>query len=375
MAEDEALSEPNESEQVEDALEILVGDHRRTGRLLPEDLARICSKRELSAEQIDELAKRLTEKGIVLAEEDVPDTFDVGKLGASNGFFPAKLPLLRREEEQRLAHSFRTGERLKAETEASNSAPSNEMLRLIGEGEKARNKLVLHNLRLVAWIANRYRWTKLEFGDLFQDGLFGLMRAAERFDPTLGFKFSTYATWWIYQSIERAIANTADTIRIPVHRLEAMRKYRRMVQRLYAEHGVEPSIQRTASALEWSVEQTAFVADLCSIRSLTLDMPIADDGNTTLQDVIPDHVAVSPERAIILEDMRATVNQVLSSLSAREERIIRKRFGIGVDRDHTLEEIGQEFGVTRERIRQIESKVLLRLKHPSRSRALRTFLD
>ena len=362
------------SELLEEALEILIGDHQRTGRLTPEDLARVCSKLEFTGEEIDELARRLRSRGIELVEEEIPDGFEGVTIAESGPIIP-RLPLLTAEEEKLLGHAYRTGERLRATLGQAGKTASPEIVRLIKQGEEARNKLILRNLRLVAWVANQYRWTKLDFGDLFEEGVFGLIRGVERFDPTLGYKFSTYATWWIYQSIHRGIDNTAETICIPVHRLEAMRRYKRMVARLHAEYGVQPSLARLAAALEWSVEQTAYVADLTLMKTLAIDTPISDDGSTTLQDIIPDRSAVSPEQAIILQEMRELSARVLASLTPREERIIRMRFGMGIESDHTLEEIGQQFGVTRERIRQIEAKALRRLKHPSRSRTLRSFLD
>ena len=361
------------TELLDDAFEILVGDHERSGRLVPEDLARVCSKLELTGEQIDELAKRLKSRGIELVEEEIPESF-AGVSFAETGPIIPKLPLLTAEEEKLLGHAYRTGERLRTTLGRASEKSPPEIARLIRQGDEARNKLILRNLRLVAWVANRYRWTKLDFGDLFEEGVFGLIRGVERFDPTLGYKFSTYATWWIYQSIHRGIDNTAETIRIPVHRLEAIRRYKRMVERLRAEYGVQPSLARVAAALEWSVEQTAYVADFSLMKTLAIDTPMTDDGGTTLQDILPDDEAVSPEQALILHEMRQVSGRILSSLTAREERIIRMRFGIGIDSDHTLEEIGQQFGVTRERIRQIEAKALRRLKHPSRSRALRSFL-
>jgi RNA polymerase primary sigma factor len=362
----------SDDESIEDALEILLGDHQRTGRLLAEDLARISSKRELAPEQIDEIARRLKDHGIELLDEGIPDSFDQNAWDKAGPIIP-KLPILTAEEEKKLGHACRTADKLEA---ASNQEPaSSAITQLILQGTEARKKLIVHNLRLVAWIANKYRWTRLEFADLFQEGMFGLMRAVERFDPTLGYKFSTYATWWIYQSIRRGIDNTSETIRIPVHRLETIRRYRRMVQRLRAEFGVEPTLQRLAASLEWTLEETAYIGDLALLRTTTIDAPLSDEGETTLKDIIPDEVVPTPEQAVILQEMHDVVGESILSLSAREERVIRLRFGLGVVSDQTLEQIGQQFGVTRERIRQIEAKALRRLKHPSRSRRLRTFFE
>jgi RNA polymerase primary sigma factor len=365
---------PDDTGEVEAALEILVGDHQRTGRLTSEDIARVCSKRQLTGQQINELAGQLKDRGITLVEEDIPDGFDDAGI-AQSGLIIPRLPLLKAEEEKLLGHVYRTGERLRSTLVKGREKATPEIARLIKRSENARDELILRNLRLVAWVANRYRWTKLEFSDLFEEGVFGLIRAVEYFDPTLGYRFSTYATWWILQTIRRGIDNTAETIRIPVHRLEAIRRYRRMVARLRAEYGVDPSITRLAAALEWSVEQTAYVADLALLRTVSIDTPISDDDDATLQDIIPDTESVSPEQAIILQEMRSISAAVLRTLTPREERVLRMRFGIGIDSDHTLEEVGRQFGVTRERIRQIEAKALRLLKHPSRSRTLRSFLD
>jgi RNA polymerase sigma factor (sigma-70 family) len=364
--------EPNgEEEQIEDALEILVGDHQRTGSLLPDDLARLASKRDLTPDQIDEIAKRLRDRGIDLIDGTIPEEFDGSSCDEVGPIIP-KLALLTPEDEKLLGHACRTADKLRS----YNPGPmSGTAAQLIAQGTEARRKLILHNFRLVAWVANKYRWTKLEFADLFQEGMFGLMRAVDLFDPTLGYRFSTYATWWIEQAIRRGLDNTAETIRIPIYLLENIRRYRRMVRRLRAEFGVEPALQRLAASLEWTLDKTAYVGDLALMATTTMDAPISQDGQITLKDIIPDDATPSPERAIILQNLRDTVEKVLSGLTPREERIVRLRFGIGVSRDQTLEEIGQQFGVTRERIRQIESEALRRLKHPSRSRNLRSFLD
>jgi RNA polymerase primary sigma factor len=304
--------------------------------------------------------------------EEVPSG-DLGTIEITEvGSIIPKLPLLTAEEERLLAHVYRAGERLRS-TLADGHRATAEVEQLIKRGEQARNELILRNLRLVAWVAHRYRWTN--FHDLFAEGLFGLIRAIELFDPTLGFKFSTYATWWIHQAIHRFVDNTGETIRIPVYQREAMRRYNRMAERLRAEYGERPSLEKLAAALEWSLEQTAHVADLALQRTVSIDVPLSDDDETTLKDLIPDNEGVSQEQAIILEQMRNVSMAVLRTLSAREERILRLRFGIGMADDHTLEEIGREYGLTRERIRQIEAIALRKLKHPSRSRTLRSFLD
>jgi RNA polymerase primary sigma factor len=376
----ESLNQSSANQRIEGALEILIGDHERTGRLLPEDLARLASKRDLTAEEIDEIANRLRERGIEFQDEDVPggfadeeipDDFVMNSWGDAGLSIP-NLPLLTAEEEKKLGHACRTADKLLATTTRPFSQAVTQM---IADGDNARTSLIVHNLRLVAWVANRFKWTRLDFGDLFQEGMFGLMRAVERFDPTLGYKFSTYAVWWIEQAIRRGIDNTGGTIRIPVHRLETIRKYRRMVQRLRAEFGVEPSLQKLATALEWPLEQTAYIRDLSMLGIVSIDEPISEDGRTTLKDVIPDDLEPSPERVLIQQQIHELVEKAISGLPAREGRILRLRFGIGANSDHTLEAIGQQYGVTRERIRQIEAKALRRLQHPSRSGRLRTFLE
>jgi RNA polymerase primary sigma factor len=365
-------SEVGERDPVQEVVEILAGDYRRSGRLLPEDVARICSARNLAAGHISQLAEALRERGISFEDEQVPDSFELG-LRRFGPNLP-HLAVLTAQEESQLVHAIRTGERLRLEL-AAGGAAAPEIVRLIKSGDAAREKLVLHNLRLVAWIAKQFVWSRLEFEDLFQEGMSGLLRAVELFDPTLGHRFATYASWWIRQAIHRAIDNSAETIRIPVHRLEAIRRYKRAVRQLREECGVQPSLDRTAAALEWTIEETAFIADLAVRSTVALETPISEDGETTLADIIPDDVTMSPEEILGHRQLQDAVELQLSQLPDREGMVLRRRFGIGMSSDHTLEEVGREFGVTRERIRQIEVKALSRLQKATRRKKLEPFLQ
>jgi RNA polymerase primary sigma factor len=267
------------------------------------------------------------------------------------------------------------------EIQVASELPLTEFRRIVGtvqHGERSANRakkeMIESNLRLVISIAKKYTNRGLQFLDLIQEGNIGLMKAVDKFEYRRGYKFSTYATWWIRQAITRSIADQARTIRIPVHMIETINKIVRTTRQIMAEIGREPTPNELADRLHMPLDKVKKVLKIAK-EPISLETPVGDEEDSSLGDFIEDKNALIPIEAAVKSSLRDTTTNILSSLTPREERVLRMRFGIGMNSDHTLEEVGQQFSVTRERIRQIEAKALRKLKHPTRARKLKTFLD
>ena len=391
-------------------LDLLISLGKETGKLQVEDVARYFEK---DSEEYRTVILELEHKGIEIInpideEDDFPedeDNIDIPhedlveeEIDIENfDILPStikyddpvrmylkeigKIQLLTYDEETRLAGVIVDGniaqEQLNSIEEEGYEIPESDLEKLrelVRKGEVAKNKLVEANLRLVVSIAKKYVGRGLQFLDLIQEGNMGLMKAVEKFDSGRGFKFSTYATWWIRQAITRAVADQARTIRIPVHMVETINKLVRVQRQLVQELSREPSPEEVADRMGIPVEKVQQIQKIAQ-EPISLEAPVGEEEDSSLGDFISDPTALDPYEYTAQEMLKKELNEVLQGLTDREEKVLRMRFGLLDGRQRTLEEVGREFGVTRERIRQIEAKALRKLKHPSRSRKLRDFMN
>jgi RNA polymerase primary sigma factor len=364
----------------------LVAKGRERGSVTVDDVAAALDRSEMPSDALERVVRMLAENGVEVLEpqndEETSrvDEEDVGKRAPTSDLVRiylreiGRVPLLTAEEEVELAKSIEAG--LFAEDKLAGGLSRlahPEFRELVWEGTRAKQRLIEANLRLVVSIAKRYVGRGMLFLDLIQEGNLGLIRAVEKFDYTKGYKFSTYATWWIRQAITRAIADQARTIRIPVHMVETINKLVRVQRQLHQDLGREPAPEEIALEMDLPVERVVEIQRIAQ-EPVSLQSPIGEE-DSDLGDFIEDADAVVPMEAAAFIMLQDQLDDILATLSDREQRIIQLRFGLADGHPRTLEEVGREFGVTRERIRQIESKTLAKLRHPTRAQMLRDYLD
>ena len=388
-----------------DSIRTLIDTGRRIGKLTSSEISDAMEENGnvLDVEAMEKLYEELESNGIEIVD-DTPVEVDDTVSGADDGADdyedgltadgitiddPVKVylkeigrvPLLNADEEVVLATAMSAGraaqERIDEAAENGETIPDDELAQLkkdIKEGSKAKQKLAEANLRLVVSIAKRYVGRGMLFLDLIQEGNLGLIKAVEKFDYTKGYKFSTYATWWIRQAITRAIADQARTIRIPVHMVETINKVIRVSRQLLQQLGHDPSPEEISAEMGMPVDKVREILKIAQ-EPVSLETPIGEEEDSHLGDFIPDEGASEPSEAASFTLLKEQLVDVLSTLTPREEKVLKLRFGIEDGRTRTLEEVGKEFNVTRERIRQIEAKALRKQRHPSRSKKLKDFLN
>jgi len=366
-----------------DRMADLMARGRERGGVTVDDVAAALDRSELPPDELDGVVRMLADNGVEVLEPNEDDSLraeedDLGRRAPTSDLVRiylreiGRVPLLTAEEEVELAKAIEAGLFAEARLSAADH-PNPELEELVWEGERAKQRLIEANLRLVVSIAKRYVGRGMLFLDLVQEGNLGLIRAVEKFDYTKGYKFSTYATWWIRQAITRAIADQARTIRIPVHMVETINKLVRVQRQLHQDLGREPTPEEIAVEMDMPVERVVEIQRIAQ-EPVSLQSPIGEE-DSDLGDFIEDADAVVPMEAAAFIMLQDQLDDILSTLSEREQRIIQLRFGLCDGHPRTLEEVGREFGVTRERIRQIESKTLAKLRHPTRAQMLRDYLE
>lgn len=356
----------NEIKTFEERKEELVKLGKKQGFITYEDLAMALKGLDLDSDSLDELYNIFNENNIPIVSEEESDTSGADKILLDDSILTKDLTI---NDPVRMYLKEIGQIKLLTTQEELNLAD-----RILEGDDTAKTVLAEANLRLVVSIAKRYVGRGMLFLDLIQEGNIGLMKAVEKFDVTKGYKFSTYATWWIRQAITRAIADQARTIRVPVHMVETINKLARVQRQLTLELNREPSEEELAKKMNTSVEKIREIYKI-SQEPVSLETPIGEEDDSHLGDFIKDEHNMSPEEYTTNELLKDEIDEILLTLTEREEKVIRLRFGLEDGKARTLEEVGQMFGVTRERIRQIEAKALRKLRHPSRSRKLKDYLD